>query len=321
MNADRGKLKRGQPTADSRQPTADSRQPTKDVGQQGRISEPAFNVELGSVLWKKHPRWPDCIGVEQTGVLREGPRLKPDIVIRHPGGLPVVVETEYAPAHTVEADARARLGKTLQSDGRRIEQSIALRIPDSLSAVSQHHLRQSIAAALLEFCVFSGDPDSPVRWPEAGWIQGGVDDLAICIELAAMSEDRIAQGLGILEVGISQAARILRDGCADTPAPLGRIAKGLHQQDGVQTTRMAMAIVANALTFHTAIAGSSTHTAPCPRSPPRRTASRATRSSASHAVNAVSHCDRVPARGVRALRSTRLPAGRAGTFRLPRRAA
>ena len=27
--------------------------------------------------------------------------------------------------------------------------------------------------------------------------------------------------------------------------------------------------------------------------------------------------DRVPARGVRALRSTRLPAGRAGTFRLP----
>ena len=31
--------------------------------------------------------------------------------------------------------------------------------------------------------------------------------------------------------------------------------------------------------------------------------------------------DRVPARGVRASRSTRLPAGRAGPFRLPRRAA
>ena len=31
--------------------------------------------------------------------------------------------------------------------------------------------------------------------------------------------------------------------------------------------------------------------------------------------------DRVPAGGVRALRSTRLPAGRAGTFRLPRWAA
>ena len=31
--------------------------------------------------------------------------------------------------------------------------------------------------------------------------------------------------------------------------------------------------------------------------------------------------DRVPRSGVRALRSTRLPAGRAGTFRLPRWAA
>ncbi len=195
--------------------------------------------------------------MELTGVLREGAGLQPDLVISHPGGLPVVVETEYAPAHMVEADACTRLGKTLQSDGRCIEQSIALRIPDRLSAVSQHELRPWIAEAQLEFCIFSGDPENPDRWPEAGWIEGGIDDLAGCIELAAMSEDRISRGLGILEDGISHAARILRDGCADLPAPLARIAKGLHQQDGIQTTRMAMAIVANALTFHTAIAGSS----------------------------------------------------------------
>ena len=195
--------------------------------------------------------------MEQTGVLKEGAGLKPDIVIHHPGGLPVVVETEYAPARTVETDARDRLGKTLRSDGHRIEQSIALRIPDSLATGSQHKLRQSISEAALEFAVFSGNPQDPDRWPEAGWIEGGVDDLASCIELAAMSEDRIARGLGILEAGISQAALILRDGCADAPVPLDRIAKGLHQQDGAQTTRMAMAIVANALTFHTAIAGSS----------------------------------------------------------------
>ena len=37
--------------------------------------------------------------------------------------------------------------------------------------------------------------------------------------------------------------------------------------------------------------------------------------------HALADQDRVPARGVRALRSTRLPAGRAGTFRLPRWAA
>jgi len=39
---------------------------------------------------------------------------------------------------------------------------------------------------------------------------------------------------------------------ADT---LDRIAGVLHQAPGTQTTRMAMAIVANAMTFHSAIAG------------------------------------------------------------------
>ena len=72
-----------------------------------RISEPSFNVELGNVLRTKHPRWIDRIGVEQTGVLSEATNLRPDIVIRHPGGLPVVVETEFTPARTVEADACA----------------------------------------------------------------------------------------------------------------------------------------------------------------------------------------------------------------------
>lgn len=220
-----------------------------------RISEPAFNVALGNIMGTKHPHWHDRIGIEQTGVLREGAGLKPDIMIRHPGGLPVVVETEYSPAHTVEDDARARLGKTLQRDGRRIEQSIALRIPNNLSGGNQQDLEQSINDASLQFCVFSGDPKYPARWPERGWIEGSINDLAACIELAALSEDRIVEGLGMLEDGISQTANILRDHCADIPAQLEEIADKLHQQDGIQTTRMAMAIIANAMIFQTAIAG------------------------------------------------------------------
>ncbi|MYF20420.1 MAG: hypothetical protein F4218_07370 [Synechococcus sp. SB0677_bin_5] len=127
-----------------------------------RISEPAFNVTLGYILGRKYPPWRDYIGIEQTGVLQEGAGLKPDIMIRHPGGPPVVVETEYNPAHTVEDDARARLGKMLEDGGRPIEQSIALRIPNSLSGGNQQDLEQSIIAALLEFCGFSGDLKNPL---------------------------------------------------------------------------------------------------------------------------------------------------------------
>ena len=220
-----------------------------------KTSETAFNTELGIVLRRKHPRWPGLIGVEQTGVLTEAEGQRPDIIVRHPGGLPVAVETEYTPARTVEDDARDRLGKTLRETGDAIEQALAVRIPKALASVDQSDLEAEIERARLEFCILSGDTESPQRWPETGWLDGSVDDLATCIELAAHSENRIARGMQILEMGIHQAAGKLRDACADAPDTLETIAHELHQKDGEQTSRMAMAIVANALTFHSSIAG------------------------------------------------------------------
>ena len=193
--------------------------------------------------------------MEQTNVFSEAAGLQPDIIVRHPGGLPVAVETEYTPAHTVEQDARERLGKTLQQTGDSIEQALAVRIPDALASARQNDLEEEIEKARFEFCIFSGDSDNPERWPETGWLEGSVDDLAVCIELAALSDNQIASGMQILEDGIDQAAGRLRDACADAPNTLESIARALHQKDGVQTSRMAMAIVANALTFHTAVAG------------------------------------------------------------------
>ena len=220
-----------------------------------KTAEPAFNPELATALRKKHPRWSDRIGVEQTGVLIEAPGFRPDIIVRHPGGLPVSVETEYTPARTVEDDARERLGKTLQKTGDSIEQALAVRIPKALASANQNDLEAEIEKATLEFCILSGDPESPRRWPATGWLDGNVDDLAACIELAAHSENRIALGMQILEMGIHQAAGKLRDACADAPDTLEAIAQELHQKDGEQTSRMAMAILANALTFQSSIAG------------------------------------------------------------------
>ena len=188
-----------------------------------KTAEPAFNPELAKALRKRHPRWSDRIGVEQTSVFSGEPGLRPDIMVRHPGGLPVAVETEYTPAHTVEADARERLGKTLQETGDSIEQALAVRIPKALASVSQNDLEAEIEKATLEFCILSGNSESPQRWPETGWLDGSVDDLAACIELAALSENRVARGMQILETGIHQAAGKLRDACADAPDTLGKV--------------------------------------------------------------------------------------------------
>ena len=94
------------------------------------------------------------------------------------------------------------------------------------------------------------------RFPRKGWINGGIDDLTGFIERAALSESRIIRGADILEVGVEAAAGRLHQDLGVTHAGvLDTIGNVLHQEKGWQTTRMAMAVVANALIFHTAIAG------------------------------------------------------------------
>ena len=219
-----------------------------------RTAEHTVNVELARLLRTKHPRWRQGIGVEQTGVLADAPSDRPDILIRHPGGLPVVIETEYHPAREVEQDAIDRLGEAVAATGEVIEQAVALRVPVQLRGVNQAHLPQRVAEADFDYCVFTEGAEGPDRWPASGWLSGGVDDLAGFIEHTALSERRIARGTLILEVGVRQAAGRLEAMLLEPEGILRRRAAVLHQQPGEQTERMAMAIVANAMTFHATLA-------------------------------------------------------------------
>ena len=217
--------------------------------------------DLCRVLWKKHPLWRHCIEAERTGLVAGEPRLQLDILVRHPGGLPVAIETEFGSAPTVETDAIARLGKVLSDDNKRIEQVIALRLPESLRKQSQGDLDEELESAQYNLCVYStqGKQHSNIeyqRWPAEGWIQGGINDLATVIEHTALSENQISDSIEILDSGVTKAATILLNGCrskADTVPQ--QIANCLHQSCTEQTMKMAMAILANALIFHETFAG------------------------------------------------------------------
>ncbi len=216
-----------------------------------QTSEIAFNFELSNALRSKHPRWRDRTSAEQTNVLRE-PGLQPDVVIRPPGGVPVVLETEFEPARTVEEDARKRLGFRFKYAGDPIEQTIAVQIPKDLSQAPQADLKDRIETAEYRYCTYSlQEKDRPLRWPIAGWLSGSIDDLATFIENVSLSERLLAKGTRILEQSIGEAAHKLRESAGANA--LAQMADSLHQEDGEQTSRMAMAIVANALVFHTAI--------------------------------------------------------------------
>lgn len=181
---------------------------------------------------------------------------QPDLIVRNPLGAPVVVETEYLPARTVEQDAIARLGRELADSGYAVEQCIALRAPNALQQAPQPHLDAAAAGAEYEYCLFTRtDSIGHVRWPRRGWLTGDVDDLASLIENTSISERVVGRSLDILEDGIRDAAVRLRGATLDRSDVNVSVADALHQEDGEQTSRMAMAILANALTFHTMLAG------------------------------------------------------------------
>ena len=220
-----------------------------------RTGEAVFNGHFAEVLRDMHPLWRGCVGVEQTDVFPEAPRLRPDILVLVPDAQPVAVETEYAPAAGVERDAVARLGKRPLGVSEPIEQAIAVRIPASLRR-GQADLAERITAAEFDYCVFSGNPALPRRWPETGWLTGGIDGIALCLEHAMVSQRLVDRGMSILENGVRVATRVIQNatarGFTDIEHNFGQI---LNQRAGEQTTRMAMTIIANALTFYIAIAG------------------------------------------------------------------
>ncbi len=161
-----------------------------------RTVETAFNNALATVLSRKLPdSW--RIAAEETGVIREYAGAQPDIVVRPPAGMPVVLETEYEPARTVEDDAMNRLGRVLRETGDILEAVLAVRIPGHLGE-GGGDLGPGILSGRFRWCTFSGSPlegRAVQRWPGSDWLEGGIDDLAGCVEQVSLSEQRIAEGL------------------------------------------------------------------------------------------------------------------------------
>ncbi len=218
-----------------------------------RTNEKAFNYALAEVLRNKHPLWKESLSAERSRVIQGVRSKSPDIILSLPGCSPVVVEIEFMPATTVQSDAKSRLGDVLSDNLQPIEHCIALRVPNDLSRVSQHMLASSIENSTFSYCLFSIlNENHHERWPNQGWLQGGINDVALCMEAIALTESLVIRSTKILESGVAQAAAILSTTSEDVQSA---IAKQLCQSPGEQTNRMAGAVIANAVIFHSRIEG------------------------------------------------------------------
>ena len=190
---------------------------------------------------------------ESTRVIAGQSGKRPDILITSPGRSPVVIEAEYDPARTVEPEARERLGMPVQNAARPIEAAVALRYPAGVD--DAYDQRAVIAGAALSYCVFTVEGNTTVRFPQSGWLDGSVTDLADLVRLVSVPQNAVDRAADYLEQGINDAANILEEMHTLRPAITAEVAALLGMDNVPQTRRMACAIIANAMIFHERIAG------------------------------------------------------------------
>ena len=211
-------------------------------------TEPNANNALGDLLRGMMPG--SKVLSENTQTFPAHPSRHADVLITAPGRSPVVVEAEYDPAPEAEQDAADRLGLDVAGESRSIEAAIALRYPSSVR--DSYNVSQAVGGVRLSYCVLYEDGS---RFPESGWLEGSVTDLADLVRLVSVPQKEVDLAADTLQDGIERAAVILDELKDLNPVIAREIARLLGMSDVPQTRRMACAIVANALVFHERIAG------------------------------------------------------------------
>ena len=217
-----------------------------------RQTEPNANNALGELL---RGMMRQCeVRSENTQTFTDYPGRHADVLITCPGRSPVVVEAEYEPASEVDKDARERLGLRVAGEPRTVEAAIALRYPQKVEEA--YEVREAVAEApLFYYVLHQDDSNAPTRFPESGWLEGSVSDLADLVRLVSVPQREVEVAADRLQAGIDAAADILDQLEKLAPAVPREVAQLLGMSDVPQTRRMACAIIANAMVFQERIAG------------------------------------------------------------------
>ena len=217
-----------------------------------RQTEPNANNALGELL---RGMMRQCeVRSENTQTFTDYPGRHADVLITCPGRSPVVVEAEYEPASEVDKDARERLGLRVAGEPRTVEAAIALRYPQKVEEA--YEVREAVAEApLFYYVLHQDDSNAPTRFPESGWLEGSVSDLADLVRLVSVPQREVEVAADRLQAGIEAAADILDQLEKLAPAVPREVAQLLGMSDVPQTRRMACAIIANAMVFQERIAG------------------------------------------------------------------
>ena len=166
---------------------------------------------------------------------------RPDIVVRLPQG-PVVIETEIAPAPTVEADALSRF--SLAIDGKPVHNAYAVKLPAQLRATNQQWLRERISSASLEWQEWRSDLTCGPKQ------SGSLAALAQAVTLTTPSVGNTEDAVDILDKG----ARLAGARLYSSPGTLARVAQVFGSAPSDEAANMAALVIINAMVFQERLA-------------------------------------------------------------------
>ncbi len=193
-----------------------------------RSREEVINVVLAQLLR-------DRLGLSTAAETIRGP-ARPDIVLRRPEG-PVVLEIEFEPAATVDADALARLG--LEIDGQPVQIAAAVAVPVHLRAISQQHLYERLAGASLTWREWRIDGTAGPR------VSGSFVELGNAAARAAPPASNLEEAVKVLDDGVRSAGSRLYS----SPGTLARVAGIFNAPPSDEVAHMAALVVTNAMVF------------------------------------------------------------------------
>ena len=219
-------------------------------------SEDTITVKLVDILETMRSTWD--IEPQNTQAFLDS-RKKPDFTVKERRRNPIVAEIKIdnanSPDLSGEDQAKRHLGRRLASY-EPVTTAMAVRFPYRFRNLSNRELTDQIRHAKdLHYVLLSGErPRHVHRFPNKGWIQGNITDIATAIRIGAMPTSEVANAAYDLEYGVDEAAMLLEDAIEERPEIGRQIEEILHQESCLQTSRMAMLIITNAFVFQSILA-------------------------------------------------------------------
>ena len=213
--------------------------------------EKALNAAIAAAIGRCHPQ--SVVEAERGSKLVASAK-QPDITVDAPGRERVLVENKYAsvPAQQLEQQCLAHFGTRWAEGDRPVRVVVGMRSPERLNDFSDEDLAAGAFTEItFQWAMWSVNGEgTPTRFPETGWLEGRIAELAAFIDRAGAYGADAGPVAELVQMRLTSAVAPATEGVGTAEA-FGEV---LAQEPGEQTNRMAMAILFNAVLFQFHIA-------------------------------------------------------------------